>query len=106
MVLLEYVLNVVENELPWCEPESTLADFAVLQRQILADQRQRDRFIRQVAYQSLKSLVNLAVWPVIAHAVGIAVTAGQATGIAVAVIVALPVFRAIEHHVFQDVTQS
>ena len=54
-----------------------------------------------VAYQPLKGVVNLAVWPVIAHAVGIAVTAGRATGIAVAVIVALPVFRAIEHHVFQ-----
>lgn len=105
MVLLEYVLNVVEDEFPWCGAESAIANFAVLQRQILADQRQRDRFIRQVAYQPLKGVVNLAVLPVIAHAVGIAVTAGQATGIAVAVIVALPVFRAIEHHVFQDVTQ-
>jgi len=39
VVLLEYVLNVVNDEFPRRGLESTLANFYVLQRQVLADQR-------------------------------------------------------------------
>ncbi|VDR24458.1 Uncharacterised protein [Raoultella terrigena] len=87
VVLLQYVLNVVDDEFPRCRLEIALANFDVLQRHILADERQRNWPVSKIAHQACKRLIDLAVRPVVADAIGVAVSARQAPRVAVAVIV-------------------
>ena len=69
VVLLQYVLNVIEDEFSRLRLEIALANFDVLQRHILTEERQRERPVREITHQAGKRLIDLPIRPVVAHAV-------------------------------------